>query len=83
MNASKMNVSHFNLSTRHAGLPWELGVAETQQVLVEQGLRDRIIVQTDGQIKTGKDVAIATMLGAEEWGVATASLITMGCKSLC
>jgi len=69
-------------SIRHAGLPWELGVAETQQVLVEQGLRDRIIVQTDGQIKTGKDVAIATMLGAEEWGVATASLITMGCIML-
>ena len=69
-------------SIRHAGLPWELGVAETQQVLVEQGLRDRIIVQTDGQLKTGKDVAIATMLGAEEWGVATASLITMGCIML-
>jgi len=69
-------------SIRHAGLPWELGVAETQQVLVEQGLRDRIIVQTDGQIKTGKDVAIAAMLGAEEWGVATASLITMGCIML-
>ena len=51
-------------SIRHAGLPWELGVAETQQVLVEQGLRDRITVQTDGQLKTGKDVAIATMLGA-------------------
>ena len=69
-------------SIRHAGLPWELGVAETQQVLVEQGLRDRIIVQTDGQLKTGKDVAIAAMLGAEEWGVATASLITMGCIML-
>ena len=69
-------------SIRHAGLPWELGVAETQQVLVEQGLRDRITVQTDGQLKTGKDVAIATMLGAEEWGVATASLITMGCIML-
>ena len=69
-------------SIRHAGLPWELGVAETQQVLVEQGLRDRIILQTDGQLKTGKDVAIATMLGAEEWGVATASLITMGCIML-
>ena len=69
-------------SIRHAGLPWELGVAETQQVLVEQGLRSRIIVQTDGQIKTGKDIAIATLLGAEEWGIATASLITMGCIML-
>jgi glutamate synthase (ferredoxin) len=66
----------------HAGLPWELGVAETQQILVEQGLRDRITIQTDGQLKTGKDVAIATMLGAEEWGIATASLITMGCIML-
>tara|TARA_B110000438_G_scaffold181955_1_gene173886 strand:- start:26148 stop:30707 length:4560 start_codon:yes stop_codon:yes gene_type:complete len=69
-------------SIRHAGLPWELGVAETQQILVEQGLRDRITLQTDGQLKTGKDVAIATMLGAEEWGIATASLITMGCIML-
>ena len=69
-------------SIRHAGLPWELGVAETQQVLVEQGLRSRIVVQTDGQIKTGKDIAIATLLGAEEWGIATASLITMGCIML-
>lgn len=69
-------------SIRHAGLPWELGVAETQQILVEQGLRDRITLQTDGQLKTGKDVAIAAMLGAGEWGIATASLITMGCIML-
>ncbi|MFW6195002.1 MAG: glutamate synthase large subunit [Chloroflexota bacterium] len=69
-------------SIKHAGLPWELGVAETQQVLVANGLRGRIVVQTDGQIKTGRDVAIATLLGAEEWGVATAALVVMGCIML-
>jgi len=69
-------------SIKHAGLPWELGVAETQQVLVQNGLRGRIVVQTDGQIKTGRDVAIATLLGAEEWGVATAALVVMGCIML-
>ena len=69
-------------SIQHAGLPWELGVAETQQVLVQNGLRGRIVVQTDGQIKTGRDVAIATLLGAEEWGVATAALVVMGCIML-
>ncbi len=69
-------------SIRHGGIPWELGVAETQQVLVENGLRDRIVVQTDGQIKTSRDVVIAALLGADEWGVATASLITMGCIML-
>ncbi len=69
-------------SIKYAGLPWELGVAETQQVLVENDLRGRIIVQTDGQIKTGRDVAIACLLGAEEFGMATAPLIAMGCIML-
>jgi glutamate synthase (NADPH/NADH) large chain len=69
-------------SIRHGGIPWELGLAETQQVLVENGLRDRIVIQTDGQIKTSRDVVIAALLGADEWGVATASLITMGCIML-
>ena len=69
-------------SIKHAGIPWELGVAETQQVLLANGLRDRIIVQTDGQIKTSRDVAIAALLGADEWGVATAALIVMGCIML-
>ena len=69
-------------SIKHAGLPWELGVAETQQVLVENDLRGRIVVQTDGQIKTGRDVAIACLLGAEEFGMATAPLITLGCIML-
>jgi glutamate synthase (ferredoxin) len=66
-------------SLKHAGLPWELGVAETQQVLVANGLRDRIVVQTDGQIKTGRDVVIAALLGAEEFGFSIAPLIVMGC----
>jgi glutamate synthase (ferredoxin) len=66
-------------SLKHAGLPWELGVAETQQVLVQNGLRDRIVVQTDGQLKTGRDVIIATLLGAEEFGFSTAPLVVMGC----
>lgn len=69
-------------SIRHAGLPWELGLAETQQVLVANGLRDRISVQTDGQMKTSRDVLIAALLGAEEWGVATGALISMGCIML-
>ena len=69
-------------SIKHAGLPWELGVAETQQVLVMNDLRGRIVVQTDGQIKTGRDVAIAAMLGAEEFGFSTAPLITLGCIML-
>ena len=69
-------------SIKYAGLPWELGVAETQQVLVENDLRGRIVVQTDGQIKTGRDVAIACLLGAEEFGMATAPLIVMGCIML-
>ena len=66
-------------SIKHAGLPWELGLAETHQVLVENDLRDRIRVQTDGQMKTGRDVAIAAMLGADEVGFATAPLIVSGC----
>jgi len=66
-------------SIKHAGLPWELGLAETHQVLVKNDLRGRIIVQTDGMIRTAKDVAIAAMLGAEEWGIATGALVTIGC----
>ena len=66
-------------SIKHAGVPWELGLAETHQVLVKNDLRGRIVVQTDGQLRTPRDVAIATLLGAEEWGIATASLVTMGC----
>ena len=69
-------------SIKHAGLPWELGVAETQQVLVLNDLRGRIVVQTDGQLKTGRDVAIACLLGAEEFGMATAPLISLGCIML-
>src|SRR5687767_9519996 len=66
-------------SLKHAGLPWELGLAETQQVLVLNKLRDRIVVQTDGQMKTGRDVVIAALLGAEEYGFATAPLVVLGC----
>ena len=69
-------------SIKHAGLPWELGVAETQQVLVANDLRSRIVVQTDGQLKTGRDVAVAALLGAEEFGMATAALIVNGCIML-
>ena len=66
-------------SLKHAGAPWELGLAETQQTLLLNGLRDRIVVQTDGQLKTGRDVVIATLLGAEEFGFATAPLVVSGC----
>ncbi|UBM59724.1 glutamate synthase large subunit [Marinilongibacter aquaticus] len=66
-------------SIRHAGLPWELGLAETHQTLVKNKLRGRIVVQTDGQIRTGRDLAIAALLGAEEFGVATAALVASGC----
>jgi glutamate synthase (NADPH/NADH) large chain len=66
-------------SIKHAGVPWELGLAETQQVLVLNNLRDRIVVQVDGQMKTGRDVVIAALLGAEEFGFATAPLVVMGC----
>ena len=66
-------------SIKHAGLPWELGVAETHQTLVMNNLRSRVVLQTDGQLKTGRDVAIAALLGAEEFGFATAPLVTLGC----
>ncbi|WP_316807921.1 glutamate synthase large subunit [Pedobacter agri] len=66
-------------SIQHAGLPWELGLAEAHQTLVKNRLRNRIVLQTDGQLKTGRDIAIAALLGAEEWGVATAALVTAGC----
>ena len=66
-------------SLKHAGGPWELGIAETQQTLVRNGLRDRIVVQCDGQLKTGRDVVIAALLGAEEFGFATAPLVVSGC----
>ena len=66
-------------SIKHAGLPWELGIAETHQTLVMNNLRSRVYLQTDGQIKTGRDVAMAALLGAEEFGFATAPLITQGC----
>ncbi|MGZ4480516.1 MAG: glutamate synthase-related protein, partial [Nocardioidaceae bacterium] len=66
-------------SLKHAGGPWEIGLAETQQTLVLNGLRDRIVVQTDGQLKTGRDVVVAALLGAEEFGFATAPLVVSGC----
>ncbi len=66
-------------SIKHAGVPWELGIAETHQTLVMNNLRSRVVLQTDGQLKTGRDVAIAALLGAEEYGFATAPLIALGC----
>jgi glutamate synthase (NADPH/NADH) large chain len=66
-------------SIKHAGTPWELGLAETQQTLLLNGLRDRIVVQVDGQLKTGRDVVVAALLGAEEFGFATAPLVVSGC----
>jgi glutamate synthase (NADPH/NADH) large chain len=66
-------------SIKHAGLPWELGVAETHQTLVMNDLRSRVVIQTDGQLKTGRDITIAALLGAEEFGFSTAPLITLGC----
>jgi glutamate synthase (ferredoxin) len=66
-------------SLKHAGIPWELGLAETQQTLVLNRLRDRVVLQADGQMKTGRDVVIAALLGAEEYGFATAPLVVMGC----
>src|SRR2546421_8363098 len=66
-------------SIQSAGVPWEIGLAETQQTLVMNKLRDRIVVQTDGQMKTGRDVVVGALLGAEEFGFSTAPLITMGC----
>lgn len=69
-------------SIKHTGCPWELGLAETQQVLVMNGLRDRIRVQTDGQLKTGRDVVVAALLGAEQFGFATTALVSLGCTML-
>src|SRR5205807_9756785 len=66
-------------SLKHAGTPWEVGLAETQQTLVLNGLRDRITVQVDGGMKTGRDVLVAALLGAEEYGFATAPLVVAGC----
>ncbi len=66
-------------SLKHAGLPWELGLSEAHQVLMQNHLRDRVVLQTDGLLRTGRDLAMATLLGAEEWGVATGALIAMGC----
>lgn len=66
-------------SIKHAGLPWELGLAESHQTLVKNKLRSRVVLQADGQMKTGRDIAVAALLGAEEWGVATAALIVEGC----
>ena len=69
-------------SIKHAGLPWELGLSETHQTLVLNDLRSRVRLQTDGQMRTGRDVAIAALLGAEEFGFCTAALIAMGCVML-
>ncbi len=69
-------------SVKHAGLPWELGLAETQQVLVQNRLRDRIVVQVDGGLRTARDVVVGALLGAEEFGMATASLVATGCVML-
>lgn len=66
-------------SIKHAGLPWELGLAEAHQTLVKNKLRSRVVVQADGQLKTGRDIAVAALLGAEEWGIATAALVVEGC----
>ena len=66
-------------SIHNAGLPWELGLAETHQTLIQNGLRSRVVIETDGKLMSGRDVAIAALLGAEEFGFATAPLVTMGC----
>ncbi len=66
-------------SIKHAGLPWELGLSEAHQTLVKNNLRSRVVLQTDGMLRTGKDIAVATLLGAEEWGIATAALVVEGC----
>ena len=66
-------------SIHHAGLPWELGLAETHQTLIQNHLRSRVVIETDGKLMSGRDVAIACMLGAEEFGFATAPLVTLGC----
>src|SRR5438046_5344597 len=69
-------------SIKHAGIPWELGLAETHQVLVLNDLRSRITIEVDGQLKTGRDVVVAALLGAEEYGFSTAPLVAMGCVSM-
>ena len=69
-------------SIHHAGLPWELGLAETHQTLIQNGLRSRVVIETDGKLMSGRDVAIACLLGAEEFGFATAPLVTMGCAMM-
>ena len=69
-------------SIHHAGLPWELGLAETHQTLLQNGLRSRVVIETDGKLMSGRDVVIAALLGAEEFGFATAPLITMGCAMM-
>ena len=66
-------------SVYNAGLPWELGLAEAHQTLIMNDLRSRVVIETDGKLMTGRDLAIATLLGAEEFGFATAPLVTMGC----
>merc|ERR1719171_1094929 len=66
-------------SIKHCGLPWEIGIAETHQTLVLNGLRDRVKLETDGQIRTGRDIVVAALLGAEEFAMSTAPLITLGC----
>ena len=66
-------------SIHNAGLPWELGLAETHQTLIQNGLRERVKIETDGKLMSGRDVAIAALLGAEEFGFATAPLVTLGC----
>ena len=66
-------------SIHNAGLPWELGLAETHQTLIMNGLRNKVRIETDGKLMSGRDVAVAAMLGAEEFGFATAPLVTMGC----
>ena len=76
--ACPYSVAH-DRSHADAGLPWELGLAETHQTLVANDLRGRTVLQADGQLRTGRDLAVAALLGAEEFGFATAPLITMGC----
>ncbi len=72
-------MQHLASSIHNAGLPWELGLAETHQTLIMNGLRNKVIIETDGKLMSGRDVAIAALLGAEEFGFATAPLVTMGC----
>ena len=79
LRARRRHRCHAADLAKHAGAPWELGLAETQQTLLLNGLRDRIVVQVDGQLKTGRDVMVATLLGAEEYGFATAPLVVSGC----